>query len=1521
MNIFTRKLLLVTLAVFFCCLSAWGQTANFTANNVTGCAPLVVQFTSTSTGTNASTTYNWNLGNSVTSVLQNPSTTYSTAGTYTVTLTVSNGGSSNTKTITNYITVKPSPAVNFTASPLAACPGSTIQFTNTSALNATGNGTFLWNFGDGQTSNLENPSHYFPNPGFYNITLQVTNSAGCTKTKVDSGYIHIYDPPTVDFTGNTNLCNPPAATTITATATGANPYTYSWTYGDGGSGSGNPTTHTYTTNGNYDVKVIVTDGHGCKDTVSKTAFMHVSTVQASFTGPTSICVKDTAHFTNTSNPLSGTAYWDFGDGTTSTNLDGNHAYTTAGTYTVKMIAYSGSCTDSITHTITVRPSPTPNFTFAPQLACPAPATISFTNTSGGGNGYTWSFGDGGSSTATSPTHTYTNNYVFPVTLIVSSSFGCKDSVTKDVGIYDLFVDIYASKTSGCAPLPVDFKPFPKTHTVPPLYNSTTTYPGTAVSYTWDFGDGTGTSTQTMPSHTYQSPGVYLVKVTVVTANGCTHTDSMAIEAGPHPTANFTATPTTTCLHDPVHFTNLSQNATSFEWVFGDGGVSTLPSLDYPFSLPGIWDVKLYAYNNGCADSLVMPALITALAPKAMPAMLYSCDTALAVNFADNSLGDSTWIWKFGDGTSSTVKNPSHVYPALGTYTGQLITHNTTTGCSDTAQFTVTLINPQPDFKALDTAICKDDTAFFQALNVQDMGGFGWTVTPTATFLDTLPNFKYKYQDTGIYKITLIAKDAHSCVHTVTKTAYMHVSKPYVNFGATPPVGCTPMIAQFKDSTRDIAGTYFTNWIWSFGDNTSATLTTSGNTNHTYYNAGAYDIKLTVTDNVGCTDSFTRLAYIEARHPHASFTASKTGPCIGEIISFYNNSTSPTTLSSSWDFGDNTTSNATNPTHAYASTGVFTVRLIVTDPTGCKDTFTRTNYISITKPHAAFSMSDSLAICPPLNVQFTNNSTNAIAFNWDFGNGGSSQVANPANFFNNSGQYTVMLVAIDGQGCRDTARDSVRVLGYAGALTYTPLTGCMPLTVQFTASIANVPSLIWDFSDGVTASATGTTATHTYTTMGAFVPKLIISDGNGCLTSSTGLDTIKVDGVIANFTYQHPACVHSPVTLQDSSYSPFSAINGWMWAFNDGQTGGGQTTMHTYDTVGTYPVTLIAINSQGCRDTIEKNVTVIGLPTISAGLDTVICVGDAATLQPDGGVSYTWESSPTLSCTNCTNPQANPTTPTSYIVIGTGSNGCKNTDTVMVSLKTKTVAATGPDGEICNGAFYMLQAIGGQRYQWSPAASLDNSTSKTPKASPTTNTKYMLISWEGSCIPDTDYVNIVVHPKPIVDAGSDQQIVAGNTAVLHGNGSGIRQYVWSPEETLSCDSCANPTASPKLTTTYTLLGYTDFGCVDSDVVTIHILCDQSQVFVPNSFTPNGDGHNDYFYPRGKGLDKVKSFRVFNRWGEMVYERTSFDLNDKTTGWDGTFKGQQLHADVFVYMIEGVCDNGESISWKGDVTLIR
>jgi gliding motility-associated-like protein len=125
----------------------------------------------------------------------------------------------------------------------------------------------------------------------------------------------------------------------------------------------------------------------------------------------------------------------------------------------------------------------------------------------------------------------------------------------------------------------------------------------------------------------------------------------------------------------------------------------------------------------------------------------------------------------------------------------------------------------------------------------------------------------------------------------------------------------------------------------------------------------------------------------------------------------------------------------------------------------------------------------------------------------------------------------------------------------------------------------------------------------------------------------------------------------------------------------------------------------------------------------------------------------------------------------------------------------------------------------------------------------------------------------------------------------------------------------------VTTTYFVSVASDFGCPAGDSVTIHIFCDRSQLFIPNTFTPNGDGQNDVFYPRGSGVQTIKYMRIYNRWGELLFERQNFDVNDANAAWDGSFRGNKAKPDVYVYIIDAICETGEPINIKGDVTIIR
>jgi gliding motility-associated-like protein len=182
---------------------------------------------------------------------------------------------------------------------------------------------------------------------------------------------------------------------------------------------------------------------------------------------------------------------------------------------------------------------------------------------------------------------------------------------------------------------------------------------------------------------------------------------------------------------------------------------------------------------------------------------------------------------------------------------------------------------------------------------------------------------------------------------------------------------------------------------------------------------------------------------------------------------------------------------------------------------------------------------------------------------------------------------------------------------------------------------------------------------------------------------------------------------------------------------------------------------------------------------------------------------------------------------------------------------------------------------------------------------------------------------MVYPLPGVT-------VTGDTSVLSGGGGltiplmyspNASIFNWTPDPTLSCTDCANPIASPKFTTTYKVKVTDENGCITSRNITVIVLCNDKNFFIPNTFSPNNDGANDKFYPRGKGLDHIQALRIFNRWGEMVFEKRNFPANDAASGWDGTYKGKTAVIDTYIYMIDIICENATIITYKGNITLIR
>ena len=1491
-------------------------TSSFTADVLSGCAPLVVHFHNTSSG---ATSYSWDLGNGTTTAITDAAGSYLSPGVYTVTLIAYSGSSSSTSTKT--ITVYPSPTVSFTADDTSVCPGTPVTFTSTSIPGVAGPMTYVWNFGDGVTNSTSSPSHIFPGPGLYNITLFATNSQGCQSSLTSPGYVHVFNPPVVSFTAATTyFCNPPGTDVFTPTIVGTPGYTYSWTFGDGGtSGASNPT-NTYTATGSYSVGLIVTDGNGCKDTVNRYNYVNVSNLIAAFNSAATACVNSWVMFHNTSSAFT-SCTWTFGDGGTSTLDSPSHFYTVPGTYTVTLVISAGPCHDTITHTIIITPGPTMNITPNPVHACPAPVSITFTGTGvPTGSAVSWQFGDGGTGAGNPVTHPYSYNGCFDVSMFVTLDNGCKDTVKINDTIFPIIPIVNDMPSSGCVPLTVPFSltlytTACDTHLIP--------YPFTVVTYSWNFGDGSALSTSPAPSHTYTAVGVYNGSVNYTTANGCTGTMTFAIAVGTPPVASFYGMPTHICADQSVTFISTSTGTiTSWQWDFGDGGGSTdtIPTTTHVYGMPGLYTVTLIVYDNGCPSApFVMTNYILVDSPKALFTDTFACIPPTTVGFDNISIGATSWTWMFGDGTTSTIFSPTHSYSALGTYDVELVTYNFRSGCHDTMNLIVNLFHPTVTFTADDTAICKyGSIVLTPTVTGGTASSYHWFIDgiPTPYPLATIQHDTF--YTSGVYSVSLVIIDQHGCYDTFTRNNYIIVGGPVDSFIAAPPNGCWPLFVTFTDHTTDVPGAFATGYSWVFGDGATGTGTP---VSHTYTAAGTFGVTEIVTDNIGCKDTIVKPALISVTRPHAVFAANKTAPCRGDTVTFTNLSTG--IVSSVWIFGDGDSANTTNALHEYNATGSYTVKLCVVDANGCVDTAVYTNYINVTGPVASFYNTDSFTICLPLSCHFINTSSGGISYHWSFGNGDSSVVYSPNELYVVSAYDTVMLIATNAFGCKDTAIGHVNVYGYAGGFSYNIDTGCSPLAIHFDAGLVNVPSVIWDFDDGTVSGVSSLdTITHIYTVPGWYIPKLILSDNTGCQASSLGKDTIKVDMVYPGFiTHPYPVCVGETVTFQDTSRSFFSVVDAWNWKFCDTCFSTLQDPTHKYDSVGSATVMLTATDAWGCTSTITENLNVLPPPNITVSGDTVICVGDKATLYAHGGVSYTWSPGSTLSCTACNPTLASPTVVTQYTVSGTDINGCVGTDTVTVYLKTKTVSAASGADSVCQGTPVQLNDTGATKFTWIPSMGLNHNNIPNPVATPIATTTYEVIAQIGNCIPDTNYVTVTVYPLPTVTASGSQTIVDGTSAALNSSGTNIATIGWSPAATLSCDSCYNPIATPPGSTTYFVNVSSRFGCLAGDSVYIKVVCDATQVFIPNTFTPNGDGNNDVFYPRGTGISQVKSFRIYNRWGELLFEKDNFNLNDVGSAWNGSFNGSPPRPDVYVYIVDATCNNGEPLFIKGDVTIIK
>jgi len=1709
------------------------------------CNPAVYSFINTSTG--AGLTYHWNFGvfPGINSIFENPSTTYLNCGSYVVKLLVTDS-TGHTDSIEQTINIRCSPNARFTTSSAIGCVPVSIGFTSTSDPGSGTIANYIWDFGDGSSGSGPNPSHTYDVTGCKNVTLIVTNTYGCESDTTINNVLCIYTPPTGDFTASVQtVCSAPGIINYQASASGGTaPYSYNWLFPGGApnfSSAANPVIE-YSASGTYSATLVVTDAHGCSDTITKSNHISIPIDSANFVLNNGLyCAPATFNVSGTSpgNPLSW--HWSVSPSATLSHATSQSTSVTlpdSGSYTICLsTTYTGGCTAQQCKSVTVQSSPVAHFGVSGTLnTCVLPDVITFIDSSSGSNlTYSWSFPSGTPATSTSQFPAPVNYSVcgnYSASLTVTDGAGCKSSVTKSNFLHLACntASFAVSPSGGCLPLTSYFNSSAST--------------GNPVAWYWDFGDplsgNADTSTLQNPSHTYNTAGCYTVTLTTTNALGCVSVSQIesAVCCGFKPHANFSGNPPVNCANKPFFFTDSSTNTyayTTYVWDFHDVppyiNESNQANPEYTYYDIGTYDITLIVSNYGCADTITKDNYVQTIVPIASPKAIKNCHNPLSVTL-DGTASEGAqiyqWIILGGTPDSANTAIVTATYPGPGDYNVSLYVKNDSTGCDDLESIVVHITGTGAQFTGSPLHGCAPLQSCF-SVTASGVISYNWQVTDSAGTFDTTASVSspcFKFNNAGLYNVQLIVADTFGCMDTIYKPDYVSVSKLAVNFSGAPLKGCAPMLVAFTDSSTDIdAG--IAKWSWNFGDNASGASDSSHlqNPTHTYHSSGLYSVNLTITDSNGCKTNTLKSNYIQVDKPLVTFTDTSTSSCQG-VLTCFTTTTHNAPLSYYWSFGDGDTSSIANTCHLYTAADTFNISLVVTDSLGCTDTVGTTNLLNALITHPDFVASDTASTCPPLLVSFTNLSTgvdSTTKWQWQFGDGQISSLENPFHIYTTAGLFSVTLIISTSSGCKDTLTyiDYIDISGPSAYVSKPPVSGCVPDYTCMSVVSNSTNSYTWNLGDGTVLPGTDSIC-YTYIRTGTFYPELILNDGIGCIFSLP-LGEVDVIGTVADFlvdtnvfcqqetvqftdssygtaaaqswswnfgdvasghnnfsTEQNPShfflspgsylvkenivstdgCVDSTnkiiiihpsplvsiisestscssdsvrftgvvtspasinnvvwnfgdsvsgasnisnlqnpahdyqvagtyqinfsvtdsngctaqsntaVTIHQTPKSLFSAFDtcitlqpiifinnsqyadNYLWSFGDGSSASQPDPDHTYADTGVYQVRLITANSF-CSDTFSIPVQIFSVPVAAFSLSATALCGPNANFDivnhSTNATSYAWNFGDSI-FSNLANPVAAYHSSGHYniLLVATNTGGCVDTAEQAITVyPTPNIEALGIEpAEGCQPlpVSFNVQASNAAVYTWNFGAGAGAVSSSSASINYTyadtgTYTVTLTATSINNCsdtlvLPDT--IKIHVMPVAAFDTVINSSGYPYNGTVSFINRSkNANNYLWYfGDGTTSTDT--NPTYEYARIDSYSvlLIASTQYGCVDTAVAQIYVI--KKALYAPNALQPEFKGTENLvkvWKPVGIGLRSYRA-QIFDKWGELMWESDSLSETEPVDAWDGTYLGKPCEEDVYVWKINAVFLDGtvwEGMNYKpdegggtkniGSVTLIR
>ncbi len=903
-------------------------------------------------------------------------------------------------------------------------------------------------------------------------------------------------------------------------------------------------------------------------------------------------------------------------------------------------------------------------------------------------------------------------------------------------------------------------------------------------------------------------------------------------------------------------------------------------------------------------------------------------TPAIINFSQVATGSPTgFSWSFGNGASSNLANPTVIYSAAGNYSVTL------TAIYDNATVQSTqVITIEPAISVSLTAdrnyICTPGVINFTAPSVGNIVNYQFNFGDGSSPVNSATNIiSHNYTNFGDYTVTIVATSNSGC--TASNSMVVSVQNLKVNGSASPVSGCVPASVIFSASAILPIGGNITSYIWNFGDGNTAT-TTSSSLSHVYTIAGTYNTTVSVTTNEGCVGNYAFAPVAYGTAP-TNVIAYSTKPviCGSEKAILICKATDANTYQ--WDYGDGITETVTDTTtsHKYNTLGTKTIT-VTPMYNGCPAT-PKTFTIDVVGLIVGFTYANT---CTDRSTySFTNTSFgNASSYIWNYGDGSpASSTANTIHTYPAVGSFSTELKIEDNvTGCRDSMR--VNIFTAQPVLINSDSSICKYASSTFTiggdyANAAN--SYTWSV---LGQNFTSNNSTFQASILGDFNSQYVIINYNSQSCNDTAYlpHPILVHGPQLDFTSPASMCSNTSANFINNS-KPFAAtdtIVNWYWNYGLTSTNDSiyQPSPKQYNSPGNYSVKLVGIDKNGCKDSLTKNLIVNPAPFLKVvpQRDT-LCQGSQTTLIAFHADSLVWSNAASLSCNTCDTTVASPTVSTNYVATVINNFGCITTDTARVLVFTPfTASLTASSNSLCAGGSVQLMASPpGKIISWTPAISLSNANIYNPIATPNSTTTYTaILSDSVGCFNSTATVSINIRSLPTLNAGPDIVLpYATNTTLSPLYSSNVSSYLWTPATNLSCTTCSTPSLQALQSVQYIISVTSDSGCVAKDSLKILVECKDANLYLPTAFTPNNDGVNDFFYPMTRGISIIDKLMIYNRYGQLVFQRSTFAPNIKTLGWNGKINNLPQGLTSYVYIMEATCDQGQKLIKKGSFVLIR